>query len=103
MTSDRGMQSVSEVVDRLTKAGYAEQFRAQAGGLFALGEGTLHAPENLVVEETERFEGTTDPGDEAIVFGLRCVEHGTRGTYTLTYGPNVDPLDAEMMGRLERS
>jgi len=28
---------------------------------------------------------------------------GTRGTYTVTYGPMMDPLDAEMVGRFRTS
>ena len=60
----------------------------------------MHEPESLLVEEIERFEGASDPQDEAVLFALRCETHGTRGTYVVAYGPNVDALDAEMVRRL---
>jgi len=94
-----GMQSVAEVVDRLTRAGYRDQFRAEGSELRAIEEGCAHPPRELVVEAFERFEGTTDPGDEAIVFALVC-RHGVRGTWTVTYGPQMEPDDAELASEL---
>lgn len=94
------METLSQAVNRLTAAGYRDDFRAEPGGLAAVGSHCLHEPEDLVIEEIVRFEGASDPGDEAIVFALRCEIHGTRGTWVVTFGPSVDPLDAEMVRRL---
>jgi hypothetical protein len=94
------METLSQAVERLTAAGYRDDFRAEPGGLRALGTGCIHAPESLVIDELVRFEGASDPEDEAILFALRCAKHGTRGTYVAAYGPSMDPLDAEMVRRL---
>ena len=94
------METLSQAVDRLTAAGYEDGFRAERGGLRAVGTGCVHDPESLVIEQIVRFGGVSDPEDEAIVFALRCDVHGTKGTYVVTYGPYVDPLDAEMVHRL---
>ena len=94
------METLAQAVDRLTAAGYQDDFRAECGGLRAVGTGCLHEPESLVIEEVVRFEGASDPEDEAVLFALRCETHGTRGTYVVAYGPSVDPLDAEMVHRL---
>ncbi len=94
------MESLAQVVDRLSAAGYADDFRAEPDGLRAIAAGCVHAPESLVIHEVVRFEGITDPDDEAIVFALRCAEHGTKGTYAVPYGINMEPLDAEMVRRL---
>jgi hypothetical protein len=95
----RGMQTVSEVVDRLTRAGYRDQFRAEAGKMRAVQAGCTHAPEDLRIDAIERFEGTTDPGDESIVFAVVCPD-GVRGTWTATYGPQMEPDDAEVAALL---
>jgi hypothetical protein len=95
------METLSQAVDRLSAAGYREAFRAEAGGLRAVGAGCIHEPEALVIEEALRFEGASDPEDEAAVFALRCAEHGARGTYVVAFGPGMDPLDGEMVRRLE--
>ncbi len=60
----------------------------------------LYRPELLVVEEAARFEGISDPADEAIVLALHCREDGIKGTYTVPFGPRMGALDAEMMRRL---
>ncbi len=57
-------------------------------------------PELLVIEEAARFEGISDPADEAIVLALHCREDGIKGTYTVPFGPEMGGLDAEMMHRL---
>jgi hypothetical protein len=94
------METLSEAVDRLRSAGYRDSFRAEAGGLRALAAGKLYAPEELVVEEVVRFEGPTDPGDEAILFALRSQDGEVRGTYASGYGAGVDPVNAELVRRL---
>jgi hypothetical protein len=93
-------ETVAHAVDRLTAAGYRDSFRAEADGLHAVPGGCLHAPESLTVDEVVRFEGVTDPGDEAIVFALRCGEHGVRGTFVIAYGTNATEQEAQMARRL---
>jgi len=51
------------------------------------------------VDEIVRFEGDSDPGDESAVFAL-VSEDGTKGTYTVAFGPMMDPLDAEVVRKL---
>ena len=93
---------IAKIVDRLSAAGYTDDFRAVPGGLIGSQDHQIHTPESLVVDEVHRFEGTTDPGEEAILFALRCPGHGTRGTYTAPFGTDTPPADAEMIDRLQR-
>lgn len=93
-------ETVSEALNRLSGAGYGDDYRTEADGLLAVVAGCLHTPEGLVIDEVVRFEGASDPDDEAIVFALRCRTHGTRGTYATSYGPNMSAVDAEMVRRL---
>jgi hypothetical protein len=94
------MEDLAHAVERLTRAGYRDDFRAERGGLRAVKAGRVYDPESLVIEEVVRFEGESDPDDEAVVFALSSGSYGTRGTYVVTYGTYVDPIDAEMMRRL---
>ena len=93
-------ETLSEVVNRLSATGYTDDFRAETDGLRAVTAGSTHAPESLSIDEVVRFEGITNPDDEAIVFALRCGSHGTKGTYVTSYGPQMPALDAEMVHRL---
>lgn len=94
------MISIAEAVDRLTAAGYRDDFRAEADGLRSRDTGLLFAPEDLVVDEIVRFEGTTDPDEEAVVLAVRSRAGETRGTWTTAYGPVADPVDSTIMARL---
>ena len=97
------MEDLAHAVERLTKAGYRDDFRAERGGLRAVQAGRTYEPESLVVDEVARFEGESDPDDEAVVFALRTEASDTRGTYVVAYGTYVDPIDAEMMRRLHHA
>ena len=88
------------VIDRLTRAGYSDTFRGEAGGMHALRADHLHRPEELVIDSIERFEGISDPEDEAILLAIHSRTDGCRGTYTLPYGKNMPDLDAELLARI---
>ena len=94
------METLSEATDRLSSAGYRDSFRAETGGLRALAARKLFTPDQLVVEEVVRFEGPSDPGDEAILFALRSDDGEVRGTYASGYGTGLDPVNAEVVRRL---
>ncbi|HEX5010595.1 MAG TPA: hypothetical protein VFY71_09345 [Planctomycetota bacterium] len=87
-------------VDRLTAAGYTHELRAEAGGLRDVATGRLVAPEQLVVDETVRIEGFSDPGDESIVLALHDVEGTLRGTFATSFGADVAEAEAEVLRRL---
>jgi len=93
--------SVSEAVEQYGARGYAADFRAEPEGLRVVGGDRLFAPEDLVVDDLARFEGTSDPDDEAVVFALRARDGSVRGTWTVAFGPGMAPLDGEMARRLE--
>lgn len=94
------LETLAQATARLADAGFAESFRAETGGLRALGAGRLYRPEDLVVEEIVRFEGVSDPGDAAVLFALRAGD-GLKGTYSVAFGSHMPPADAEVVPRLD--
>ena len=93
------METVSEALGRLNRAGYVDAFGAEKGGLKSRTQGTVRPPESFHVDEIVRWEGESDPGDESAVFALTSPD-GTKGTYTVAFGPLMDPLDAVIVKRL---
>ena len=96
------METLSEAVVRLAAAGFLDSFVPEDGRLRALMARRLFFPEELVVEEVVRFEGDSDPGDEAILFALRSHPGDVRGTFATGYGATLDPASAEVVRRLVR-
>ena len=97
------METLSEAIDRLRSAGFREDFHATPLGLRAATTGVTYEPESLAIHEVVRFEGLTDPADEAILFALCCAADDVKGTYVTAYGPAIDPHDAVIIHRLGRA
>ncbi len=95
------METLSAAIRRLELAGFADAFRARPEGLLAIGANQIYAPEDLVVDEIVRFEGDSDPEDQAVLFALRSNDGRARGTFVASYGPMADPTSAEIIRRLE--
>lgn len=95
-----GMETLREAIARLERRGFERAFRATSGGeLQATGSEPV-APEQLVVEETVRFEGSSDPEDESVLFAVRSRDGRVRGTFTASYGTQMDPDVVAALQRL---
>lgn len=96
-----GAASVAETVEALTERGYAGDFRAGPGAcLREVQSGVSFSAESMRVDSLYRFEGVSDPDEQAIVFALRSPDDRIRGTYVVAYGPGMGPHDAEVVRRL---
>lgn len=71
----RPMETLVEAMKRLRSSGYTHDFIASDDGNLACRAcGTTQAPEHIEIRETVRFEGDSNPDDEAILFALACVD-----------------------------
>lgn len=97
------METLSEAIARLERRGFEDEFLARPGGLLERDREGAVAPETLVVEEIVRFEGVSDPQDEAVLFALRSADGSVRGTFLSTYGPQTGADNVAVMERLNRA
>ena len=95
------METMVDALRRFGSRGYTDEFQARPEGLRSLATDRVFPPEDLVVEDVARFEGSSDPGDEATIFALRSPGGEIRGTYTVTFGTQMDAMDAAMVPRLK--
>jgi hypothetical protein len=96
------VETLTEAIERLRAQGFLSDFSAVAGGQLRCGQcGAEFDPATLHIDEIVRFEGTSDPGDESILFALSgpC---GHAGLYSAAYGPNATPEDAAVVAVLHR-
>ena len=94
------IESLSEALKRLSGRGFTHGLRASQRSLRDLVTGELYAPELLDVEEVVRFEGESDPDEQATLFALRSRAGGPVGTYVVVYGASMPAEDAEVVHRL---
>lgn len=96
--------TVVETLDALRRAGYTADFSVTVDGLLCSGScGHVHRPQDAVIDSTARFEGASDPDDEAVVFGLRCQLCGTLGVLVAAYGPTATAEEAAVVTALART
>lgn len=82
---------MSAALAHLAAEGYTEDFSAASHGVQCKHcEGT-HSSEGAIVERVFRFEGASNPDDQAIVLGLRCRHCDAQGVLVTGYGPSTDP------------
>ena len=96
------METLTDAMTRLRAAGYRIDFSATGDGQLRCGSCGAHQdPETMTVHQTVRFEGDSNPDDEAILFALACA-CGCSGQYSAAYGPDTPAADAEILRRLSR-
>jgi hypothetical protein len=97
-------ETVSEAVKDLYKRGYTTDFLllAKQGRMYRRHSMTSLLPEEFAIDETYRFEGMTDPGDEMIVFAISSIQNQTKGIIVNGYGTYADEVATKIVQRLKR-
>lgn len=95
------LPTVVEELEALRRRGYTVDFSVTRDGLLRCGDcGHTVPPGEVVVESTARFEGPTNPDDEAIVLGLHCEACDRRGVLVTAYGPTASAEEAAVLTAL---
>ena len=95
-------ETVTDAVRFLADLGYVDDFTLCVDGIVARDADGPHPISDAVIDYTFRFEGPSDPGDEAIVLGVHCTQWDRKGTIVSAYGPDADPEEAQLLFALAR-
>ena len=90
--------TVSEAVNGLKKRGYSIDFNLQEDCIYCNSTGRL-APEEFAITEVHRYEGQSDPADEAVVYAIES-KHGEKGVLVNGFGISADSLSDDMVRKL---
>lgn len=94
--------TVTEAVAFLTSEGYTDDLQLDANGVRCDRTDGVVPVDEAIVDYTFRFEGPSDPADEAIVLGVRLPSRGIKGVLVSAYGPDADPGCVETLNALAR-
>jgi hypothetical protein len=89
--------SVAHAIDELKKKGYTEDFNLQENCLVC--KTSKFNAADFDIREVVRFEGNSDPGDEAIVYGIESKD-GVKGVLVNGYGYSSEPMGEEIAKKL---
>jgi hypothetical protein len=90
--------TVSEAVNGLKKRGYTVDFNIEKDAIIC-ESGRCH-PEDFEITEIYRFEGNSDPADEAIVYAIES-KNGLKGVLVNGYGISSDSMSDDMAKKLK--
>ncbi|HXY91630.1 MAG TPA: hypothetical protein VEP49_04080 [Acidimicrobiia bacterium] len=85
-------ETVLDAVQLLEREGYRGNITVRPDGTVHCGTcGRTHPVNDALVDRVYRFEGASDPDDEAIVLGARCPHCGALGVIVSAFGPSAEP------------
>ena len=94
------MKSLATCLSRMVSEGYTEDFTITDTGLFSLNQKRYYKPEEIQVVNFYRFEGESDPDDNAILYIIETTD-GTKGTLLDAYGVYNDPAISQFMKQVQ--
>lgn len=90
--------TVTEAVSGLKKRGFDLDFNLQENCLVCHEH--KFDPNDFEIVEVYRFEGNSDPADEAVVYAIQSTQ-GQKGVLVNGYGPSADSMSTEMAKKLQ--
>lgn len=93
--------TLSETMEALRKEGYVEDFNLRQDCLECReGQFKVFADE-FKIDEFFRFEGQTDPADEAVLYAISSENHQIKGLLVSGYGMYTEAVTNELLAKLQ--
>lgn len=89
--------TVTEAIAQLKKQGFTLDFNLEKN-YFKVGE-LQYTPDEFEIVDLYRYEGASDPGDEATVYALAS-KSGAKGILVTGFGASADEDAAEVLKHL---
>ena len=94
---EKMMDTLSEQLTELQKAGYTHDFNLSENGLICKElDNRCFLPEEFTIVKTYRFEGMSYPGDNSVLYAIEGAGD-IKGTLVDAYGAYTDPLSQAMV------
>ena len=92
--------TVTDTLNTLKKEGYVLDFNLNPDGVECKSHCIKLFPEDFIIDKFFRFEGASNPDDNAIVYAISSKD-GLKGTLIDAYGVYADSLTTEMIKKLQ--
>jgi len=83
------MNTLTERVNKMTQNGYTDNMKVTKDGLYSTEKDKTYAPNEITIIDFFRFEGQSDPADNAILYVIET-EDGCKGMLIDSYGAYSD-------------
>lgn len=94
------MKSLATCLSKMEQDGYTEEFKVSDRGLESIQTGRSYQPNDIQVVNFFRFEGMSDPDDNAILYVINAND-GAKGTLIDGYGIYMDSKISAFMREVD--
>jgi len=94
------MMTLSEGTNIAVKKGFTENFKVVGKGLTTDSESKFYSPEEVRIDNFFRFEGYSDPMDNAILYLIETNDN-VKGTLIDSYGAYADAKLSKFVREVE--
>jgi hypothetical protein len=84
--------TVSEALENLTKMGFTHDYNIYEHEI-------IKEPDIHEVKHVFRYEGNSDPGDSAVVYGIKSTS-GKKGVFVAGYSANANSQAARVLDKI---
>lgn len=99
--STEEMTTLSEVIEDLRNRGYVVDFNLLATHLECKSPPCKLSPSEFEIDQSYRFEGESNPSDEAVVYAISAKNRNLKGILVNAYGVYTDPVIGDMAKKLK--
>ncbi len=93
-------KTVWEAIEDLKRRGYTVDFNIGFDGVQSHLSPFSLSPDKFLITEVYRFEGATNPDDQAVVYAIESKD-GIKGTMVDGYGISSDSVNEQLIKDLE--
>jgi len=95
------MSTLSEVINALGVEGYNVDFNLSSQQLKKVNP-LQQSPDRFLIDRSYRFEGESDPEDQAIVYAISALDGSIKGIFVDGYGTSAEDEWAQTIAQLKR-
>lgn len=98
----KAMTSLSDILDKLRVEGYTLDFNVVEDYMVFVPGKTKLDPNQFKIDRYFRFEGQSDPDDQAIVYAISSKDGKQKGVLVNSYGLYSDEATNKIISLLEK-
>lgn len=92
--------TLSQTVDALKEQGYDLDLNIREECLTCHRTNTVLSPDDFEIDAVYRFEGESNPDDEAVVYAISSPRYGVKGVLVNAYGIYADEASDALVEKL---
>lgn len=99
---EKSFGTLWQTIEGLKEEGYTMDFNISQECLACHKTNTVLSPDEFEIDAVYRFEGESNPDDEAVVYAISSLKHKVKGTLVNAYGLYADDVSDALVKKLHQ-